>query len=288
MTGRSLYIGVAVYCLLAWFGVAPGALATSQIPDTLRHGGWTHEVHGGLLPDDATASLMESARWVSSRCWLGYVAEWEIRDDRLWLTGLTTYDGEPIVLSSLSSNWSNRVQATWFSGKMWSQRVCVLFLPSRPSGGIHVAEREFSFKDGKLIGTSLRFSLLGVYLLLMEIAIGAAIVALFVRSRKLRRRMEEPGNDRMNQAQKRPVCGVLSMVLAVLVIGVVAIVAYCLWRRGGALIANLATAYIVFAIPPAIFLSLLSLIRGESPRVLAKVELWIYSGAMIVLWFLGN
>jgi hypothetical protein len=52
--------------------------------------------------------------------WRGYVGDWEVVDDRLYLTGIdaTLPDGMPATLSTVFPNYPDRVFAHWYSGTL--------------------------------------------------------------------------------------------------------------------------------------------------------------------------
>jgi hypothetical protein len=67
---------------------------------------------------------------LSEECKRGYIASWEIKDERLYLTKIdgtvrkwfffTGTKTIPCSLKTVSSNWknANRIEATWYTGKM--------------------------------------------------------------------------------------------------------------------------------------------------------------------------
>lgn len=56
-------------------------------------------------------------------CRRGYIAEWEILDDKLYLTnisGIKVFHVEPIVkMSTLFPHSKGNIFATWFTGTLW-------------------------------------------------------------------------------------------------------------------------------------------------------------------------
>ena len=59
-------------------------------------------------------------RWKHSAHWRGYLGSWEIRNDRLYLIGLsgTLMDGTKVCLDTLFPGFAERVFAHWFSGRL--------------------------------------------------------------------------------------------------------------------------------------------------------------------------
>ena len=56
-------------------------------------------------------------------CWRGYIAEWEILDDKLYLTnisGIKQFQMEPkVTISTLFPDSKENIFAKWFTGKLW-------------------------------------------------------------------------------------------------------------------------------------------------------------------------
>ena len=157
---RSIYLW---YFLLGVLFLASDVLATPQILDSLRYKGKDRAVFY-VMPLEAKITPAISARWfsrTSTACGRGYVAFWEIEDQFLILREIKAcgpgfWDFTSVPLSAISSDWTNRVRATWFSGKfeipIWHSRKGV-GLP------IFIA-REFCIQQGRLMSTSLVFPIL--------------------------------------------------------------------------------------------------------------------------------
>ncbi len=94
---------------------------TAQIAETLTYKGKKHSMFsnplegyfslGGKRPDFAN---------ISTALWRGYVGEWEIIDDRLYIINLngTLQDGEEASLETIFPGFPDRVFAHWFTGKI--------------------------------------------------------------------------------------------------------------------------------------------------------------------------
>lgn len=56
----------------------------------------------------------------STACWRGYVASWEIRGDRLYITDIsaTLENGEPATLEDLFPGYPDGAFAHWFTGEV--------------------------------------------------------------------------------------------------------------------------------------------------------------------------
>lgn len=57
---------------------------------------------------------------LSTACWRGYVASWEIRDSRLYITDIsaTLEDGRPATLEDLFPGYPDGAFAHWFTGEV--------------------------------------------------------------------------------------------------------------------------------------------------------------------------
>ncbi|MGN6399034.1 MAG: hypothetical protein ACTHMD_01190 [Flavisolibacter sp.] len=120
---------------------------TFQIKDTVIYKGKRHGINspGFDLNNDNWSNKFP---FVSTACWRGYVAQWEVRSDLLFLTGIkgTAYGnvGAEYLFSS-----QKEVFAEWFSGD-------IKFPDGKYLGDIGYAsvyERDIvlKFKYGKLI-----------------------------------------------------------------------------------------------------------------------------------------
>lgn len=54
----------------------------------------------------------------STACWRGYLGEWEITDNRLYLIGIDAKlrDGSPVSIATIFPGAADRVFASWYSG----------------------------------------------------------------------------------------------------------------------------------------------------------------------------
>jgi len=94
---------------------------TAQIGEALHYNGRTTAMCteplsdyfslGGVRPDFARNC---------TALWRGYVGKWELRDDRLYLVGLsgTLNNGVEANLATIFSDYPNRVFAHWYSGTL--------------------------------------------------------------------------------------------------------------------------------------------------------------------------
>ena len=92
---------------------------TAQVSETLWYDDKEHAMCSEPLSDyfDLSGKRPKFAEMDTS-CWRGYVGEWEIRDDRLYLIGLEGHfvNGEEAKLESIFPGFPDRVFAHWYSG----------------------------------------------------------------------------------------------------------------------------------------------------------------------------
>lgn len=101
-------------------------LATAQFPDTLLYHGKSESIFSTPLEDyfQKTAARPKWLTATSTACWRGYIASWELRADRLFLTQITRREfdskGDQYVERDISKKVFRRqslpIEATWFSG----------------------------------------------------------------------------------------------------------------------------------------------------------------------------
>ena len=132
---------------------------TAQVSETL----WYEGKKQGMCSEplsayfDLTGERPAFAEMDTS-CWRGYVGEWEIRDDRLYLIGLEgrLVSGEEAKLESIFPKFPDRVFAHWYSGTI---RLPQGKLLNYVHGGyLSVYERDLllTFEKGVLVGTESR------------------------------------------------------------------------------------------------------------------------------------
>jgi len=112
--------------LLALLLLPSLAFGTAQMPDGLLYEGKKESIFSTPLEDYFSANNNRPA-WLTmtnTACWRGYVAEWEIRDERLFLTKVTRDDFDPkkeeIIVDDISERLFPKqkwpIEATWFTG----------------------------------------------------------------------------------------------------------------------------------------------------------------------------
>ena len=92
---------------------------TAQIPERLRYNGQNHSMC--TEPLDEFIAMGESSPQFKFNCtalWRGYVGQWEIIDDRLYLTELhgTLKSGDEASVGTIFPGFPGSVFAHWYSG----------------------------------------------------------------------------------------------------------------------------------------------------------------------------
>src|SRR5688572_24912764 len=91
---------------------------TFQMRDTLRYRGQDRPIRA--LPLQSFGGRLPQFPGLSSACWRGYLASWEVRDDTLHLVAFKgPFRGPPPnALGPLFPGNSGSVEADWFSGEV--------------------------------------------------------------------------------------------------------------------------------------------------------------------------
>ena len=132
---------------------------TAQVSETLWYQGKKQGMCSEPLNDYFNlAGERPKFAEMDTSCWRGYVGEWEIRDDRLYLIGLDgrLENGKEANLESIFPGFPDRVFAHWFSGTV---RVPEGKLLDYVHGGyLSTYERDLllTFEKGVLVGTETR------------------------------------------------------------------------------------------------------------------------------------
>ncbi len=183
--------------------LATNAVATPQVPDVLCYRTQTHLIHPSPLTDyilDAMQdwSFDQMQSWdtnltMSTACYRGFVAEWEIRDDKLFLLSLRRphawldEERDPeIHLSALNSSWKAPVHADWFSGVLYEFKWRIWYVHPSLIGGHYLARREFQIENGRLVSTVLLFPWVGPCIPYLAVLLPGIGLLVFLRIRRRR------------------------------------------------------------------------------------------------------
>lgn len=115
----------------------------AQIPERLRFLGEGHAMAAEPLGDFFTRVGHTPAFAIhSTALWRGYIGDWEIVNDRLYLIGINASfeDGTPVRLVDLFPGFNERVFAHWFSGDL-------RLAQGRPLAGVHAGHANGHERD---------------------------------------------------------------------------------------------------------------------------------------------
>lgn len=117
---------------------------TTQRPDCLRHEGADYRIKPFPLEtlsnnwsrtDSGKGAGRNISRFgvMSTACWRGYLASWEIRNDKLYLVGFDSVDmeGNPLTIEDVFE--TDRLFAFWFTGEVRSafgERIYGMYEPT--------------------------------------------------------------------------------------------------------------------------------------------------------------
>lgn len=143
------------------------AFATAQVPDRLIYNGDTLSIFTNpleqLYESDSIRPDFFGIRGGCSEtsCWRGYVAEWKIKDDQLYLTDIfSCCYRDDSVKADLYAMFGNKVingevKAEWFSGYILAPKGELLYYVHMDYGSLYEIEQEFQFKNGRLTGAKI-------------------------------------------------------------------------------------------------------------------------------------
>ena len=126
---------------------------TAQIEDKLKFKGETYFLATEPLKGYLDREGIEFFSF-STACWRGYIATWQIKDDKLFLVDLeaNTIDGEEVGLRYLFPK-QYEVFAEWFSGELRVPYGELLEYIHAGYCSIYEKELHLYFKDGSLYRT---------------------------------------------------------------------------------------------------------------------------------------
>jgi len=139
--------------------------ATSQIPDRLIYHGDTLSIFANpleqLFDNDSIRPRFfgKNEGCESTACWRGYVAEWIIIDNSLYLTGIYSCcyyeDSIKADLKELFGDKfvNGKVKADWVTADIISPRGKLLYYVHMGYESLYETELEFHFINGKLVET---------------------------------------------------------------------------------------------------------------------------------------
>ncbi|MVZ64620.1 hypothetical protein GQF61_02055 [Sphingobacterium sp. DK4209] len=147
-----------IYLLFA-MGLSISTSATEQVPDRLIIKGDTLRLHA--LPLEVWEEFKklkeplfpDSLNSFSTGCWRGYIAYWEVIDDRLYLNSI--YNEEKTAKVDIKSLFRNqlvdgRIPADWFSDTVTAYKGKLISYMHAGFSSIFEHEYEYTFENGRL------------------------------------------------------------------------------------------------------------------------------------------
>jgi hypothetical protein len=146
--------------LLALFLTIPiNSWATAQLPDKLIYEGKTVGIYSEPLEQYFSKDRPKPIEWMRMTCtalWRGYLATWEIKDDKLYLVKIVRNgcdeDAPALPLSKLFPGAKGPVFATWYTGTLVIPQGKVLKYVHMGYQSIYETELHLRIKDGILVG----------------------------------------------------------------------------------------------------------------------------------------
>ena len=95
---------------------------------------------------------------MNTACWRGYVGEWEILEDRLYLVGIegALNDGTDATLETVFPGFPERVFAHWYSGTVRVPQGKLLDYIHMGYASVYERDLLLTFESGVLIGSEIR------------------------------------------------------------------------------------------------------------------------------------
>ena len=141
------------------------SFATGQIPDRLIYKGDTLSIFANpleqLYDNDSLRPEFfgKTEACMSTACWRGYQAEWEIIENHLYLTGIySCCYSEDSIKADLKKLFGvalidGKVKADWFTADIIAPQGKLLYYVHMGYGSLYEKELELQFKNGQLLGT---------------------------------------------------------------------------------------------------------------------------------------
>lgn len=105
--------------MLAIILISSNVYATAQFAEILHYKGKKHFMFSTPLESYFSFENPKPPlfKFESTACWRGYIGEWEIKDEFLYLVSLKNCDGkQEIPIEKIMQGKKPPVKATWFSG----------------------------------------------------------------------------------------------------------------------------------------------------------------------------
>jgi hypothetical protein len=117
---------IIIVCAFLLLPAASYALATAQEPDVIFYKGQKQSLYSNPLEayysdGRKRPNFMIAPDTIRTSNWRGYIATWEVKDNKLYLTDIDSWiDGRKATLEHLFGDkyQNGGIEATWFSGKL--------------------------------------------------------------------------------------------------------------------------------------------------------------------------
>jgi hypothetical protein len=132
---------------------------TAQVPESLIFQGAQHNMFAEPLESYfSTGAERPNFAAMTTACWRGYEAEWEVDGDRLYLVKLTgvVWDGPPVTVASLFPDTPERAFAHWFSGTVRLPRGEQIQYVHMGYESVYEQDLLLEFDRGVLVRTQMR------------------------------------------------------------------------------------------------------------------------------------
>lgn len=128
---------------------------TAQCPDRIRLAGRAQDLYSTPLDQYfELRGIQPGFQWPSTALWRGYIATWEIIDERLYLVELDSHlpDDRTGTLADLFPGFPDRVFAHWYHGELRIPQGLEVGYIHAGFGAIHELMLCFTVRGGVVSG----------------------------------------------------------------------------------------------------------------------------------------
>ena len=132
---------------------------TAQTGENISYKGATYSMCSEPLSDFAAmGGKLPEFIWPSTDLWRGYIGDWEVVDDRLYLVGLEgeLKDGTKATIESVFPGYPDRVFAHWYSGTIRIPLGEMLSYVHMGYESVYERDLLLTFEKGVLISSATR------------------------------------------------------------------------------------------------------------------------------------
>lgn len=145
--------------VIALLAIPINSWATAQLPEQLIYKGKTVGIYSEPLEQYFNKDHPKPIEWIQATCtalWRGYLATWEIKDDKLYLVKIVrdgcSDDAPAMPLSKLFPGAKGPIFAKWYTGTLIVPQGKVLQYVHMGYQSIYEQELHIKIKDGKVVG----------------------------------------------------------------------------------------------------------------------------------------